>query len=114
MIIGIEPETSSLFDVLNKIRKRPAMYLGQNSIFSLQAFLDGYYYARREIKTPLTDEEKYFQAFLIWIRERFEVKGGQLWASILRFQSADEGAAVKLFFDLLDDYMAQNPPVTLK
>jgi len=32
------------YTLLQKVQKRPALYLGHKSIFSLQAFLDGYYY----------------------------------------------------------------------
>jgi hypothetical protein len=41
----------NFYDLLKKIQKRLDLYLGRKSIFSLQAFLDGYYYARREIHT---------------------------------------------------------------
>jgi hypothetical protein len=50
----------NFYNLLQKIQKRPALYLGRKSIFSLQAFLDGYYYARREIETHLTAQELEF------------------------------------------------------
>jgi hypothetical protein len=59
------------------------MYLRRNSIFNLQSFLDGYYFARRELGVPLTEQETEFQDFLKWIRQKFQVETGQLWASIL-------------------------------
>ena len=54
----------NLYKLLQNIKKRPAMYIGKNSIFNLQAFLDGYYFARREIGIPLTAKETEFQTFL--------------------------------------------------
>ena len=36
----------NFYDLLQKIQKRPDLYLGRKSIFSLQAFLDGYYRLR--------------------------------------------------------------------
>jgi hypothetical protein len=36
----------NFYDLLQKIKKRPDLYLGRKSIFSLQAFLDGYYRLR--------------------------------------------------------------------
>jgi Trp operon repressor len=92
-------------DLLQKIKKRPAMYLGRNSIFSLQAFLDGYYFARRELGLPLTAQESEFQEFLQWIRKRFNVETGQLWASILLFHCADERSAVERFFSLFEEFL---------
>ena len=94
----------NLYKLLQKIKKRPAMYLGKNSIFSLQAFLDGYYFARREIGIPLTAEETEFQTFLQWIRQKFNVETGQLWSSILLFHSADEKSAVDRFFTLFEEF----------
>ena len=91
-------------NLLQKIQKRPAMYLGQKSIFSLQAFLDGYYFARRELKIELTEEESEFQEFLQWIRQKFNVETGQLWASIVHFHSADESKAVERFFNLFEEF----------
>ncbi|HLP90025.1 MAG TPA: hypothetical protein VK184_15720 [Nostocaceae cyanobacterium] len=97
----------NLYNLLQNIKKRPAMYLGRNSIFSLQSFLDGYYFARREIGIPLTEKESEFQTFLQWIRERFNVETGQLWSSIILFHSADEKSAVDRFFILFDEFMKQ-------
>ncbi len=83
------------------------MYLGKNSIFNLQAFLDGYYFARRELGIAPTEQENEFQQFLLWIRERFHVETGQLWASIILFHSADERNAVERFFSLFDEFINQ-------
>ncbi len=80
---------NNFYELLQKIKKRPAIYLGSNSIFSLQAFLDGYYLARRELGVPLTEQELEFQEFLKWIRGKFQAETGQLWASILLSNSAD-------------------------
>lgn len=95
----------NLYDLLQKIKKRPAMYLGRHSVFSLQAYLDGYYYARRELGVPLTEQESEFQEFLKWIRERFNVETGQLWSSILLFHSADERSAIDRFFNLFEEFI---------
>lgn len=95
----------NFYDLLQKIKKRPAMYLGRHSIFSLQAFLDGYYFARRELGVSLTEQENEFQEFLQWIRQKFQVETGQLWASILLFHSADERSAVERFFSLFEEFV---------
>jgi hypothetical protein len=97
----------NFYNLLQKIQKRPALYLGRQSIFSLQAFLDGYYYARRELNIPLTEQEAEFQEFLQWMRKRFDVETGQLWSSILLFHSADESKAVERFFSLFQEFLAR-------
>ena len=93
------------YNLLQEIQKRPALYLGHKSIFSLQAFLDGYYYARRELEIPLTVQESEFQEFLQWMRQRFEVETGQLWSSILLFHAANESDAVERFFGLFKEFI---------
>ncbi|MFB2983514.1 hypothetical protein [Microseira sp. BLCC-F43] len=95
----------NFYAFLPKIKKRPAVDLGRNSIFNLQAFLDGYYLARCEIGLPLTEQESEFQEFLQWIRKKFQVETGQLWASILLFNSPDERSAVDRFFSLFEEFI---------
>ena len=97
----------NFYDLLKKIQKRPDLYLGRKSIFSLQAFLDGYYYARREIQIPLTAQESEFQEFLQWMRKKFDVETGQLWSSILLFHSTDESKAIERFFTLFQEFINQ-------
>ncbi len=96
---------TDFYQLLQKIEKRPSLYIGKNSIFNLQAFLDGYYFARRELNIPLTEEEKEFQNFLNWIREKFNIETGQLWSSIILFHSADESNAMQRFFSLFDEFI---------
>lgn len=98
---------SNLYEMLNRIKKRPAMYLGKNSIFSLQAFLAGYNGAKREMGLSPTEQEQEFEHFLGWIRKRFNVETNQSWASIILFYSADENKAVDTFFELFDEFLAQ-------
>jgi hypothetical protein len=99
---------SDLYSLLQKIQKRPALYIGKHSVFSLQAFLDGYYVARRDLNVPLTAQEQEFQEFLVWMRQQFQVETGELWASILlAAASGDERGAVEKFFSLLEEFLAQ-------
>lgn len=101
---------NNFYDLLRGMQKRPAMYVGQHSIFSLQAFLDGYYLARRELNVPLTEQE--FQAFLQWVRSHFQVETGELWASIILAHAADERQAIVLFFKLWNEFLEARSPKT--
>lgn len=98
---------NSFYQLIKKIEKRPSVYIGKKSIFNLQAFLDGYYFARRELNIPLTEEEKEFQNFLQWIREKFNIETGQLWSSIILFQAGDETRALNRFFSLFNQFIAE-------
>lgn len=90
--------------------KKTSNVPGRHSISSLQVFLDGYYFARREIGLPLTAQEQEFQD-LKWIRERFKVETGQLWASIILFHAADEKSALDRFFVLFEEFVSQKKPL---
>ncbi|MEB3215217.1 MAG: hypothetical protein VKN72_03015 [Nostocales cyanobacterium 94392] len=105
---------SNLYEMLNRIKKRPAMYLGKHSIFSLQAFLAGYNGAKREMGLSPTQQEKEFEYFLNWIRKRFKVETNQSWASIILFYSADENKALDTFFELFDEFLAQRKNLELE
>jgi hypothetical protein len=45
---------SKLYEVLDKIKERPGMYIGRSSVSDLFMFLVGYGFARNELKIELT------------------------------------------------------------
>jgi hypothetical protein len=96
---------ASFKEIVLKIKERPSMYLGANSISCLKAFLDGWY---------LRDEEgvhdtELFNDFIKWIEKRFSVKGNQGYAKIILFYSQDECSALKTFFELFDTFLLEQP-----
>ncbi len=101
-----------LYGLIEKIKKAPAMYLGQHSIICLQAFLSGYSMAKYQLGEQPTEQELDFRAFPEWIRERFGVHTSQSWSNIILFYSEDEGKALDKFFDLLDEFIVRHPSDT--
>jgi hypothetical protein len=97
-----------LNDLLQKIKRRPSMYLGRYSIFSLLAFWSGYKIAQNQFGISPTKEEQEFEQFLQWIREKYEIKTSQSWASIILFYSEDERIALDRFFALFEEYVDRN------
>lgn len=92
----------SIFDILTKIRKRPAMYLGKPSIHHLRCYLDGFFHGKSfQIK-----DAHLFSEFANWIEARYEVTSTQGWAKIIEFWSTDEINALENFFILLDEFRA--------
>ncbi len=63
----------NLYELIQNIEKRPAMYLGQPSISNLRAFLSGYTFARRQLGTQATLEEQKFASFQGWVQEKFKI-----------------------------------------
>lgn len=100
---------TELYDILEQIKKRPPAYLQQPSIFYLEAFLSGYFYARIALNLPPTIQEEEFTEFTIWIREeKYKIKSTQSWAKIIFFYSQDERDALDNFFKLLEKFKNQN------
>ncbi|WP_293067302.1 hypothetical protein [Okeania sp. SIO2B3] len=96
------------YELIRKIRKRPALYLGKPSIDHLQVFLDGYTFARRELGVPLSQEEEYFEKFQEWIESKYNLPDTQSWMKIILFYSADERDALERFFDLFEEFIGEN------
>jgi hypothetical protein len=93
-----------LYDLLQRIKERPGMYLGRCSITRLSMLLMGYGLARGELGLPVTEQEKEFGGFQDWIQERFKITSNHGWDSIILFFSADERAALDNFFNLFERF----------
>jgi hypothetical protein len=94
----------SIFEILAKIRKRPAMYLGKPSIHHLRCYLDGFFHGMSfQIHQK---EANLFGEFARWIEVKYEVNSTQGWAKIIEFWSTDEIHALEHFFTLLDEFQA--------
>lgn len=96
------------YQLIQKIQKRPSLYLGQRSITHLQTFLDGYTFACREVGIPITNEEREFDEFQDWIEQRFDQPSTQSWARIILFYSEDERDALDRFFELFTEFLQRN------
>jgi|GEM_PF-618671 len=99
---------SNFYDILQKIKQRPALYLGKRSLSYLQVFLDGYTFARRELAIDVTKQEREFEEFQEWIEQRFNQADTQSWSRIILFYSEDEGDALDRFFELFDKFLQRD------
>ena len=93
-----------LYDLLERIKKRPGMYLGKPSITRLNMLLTGYSMARIELDLPPTKQEEEFGGFQDWIEERYKITSTHGWDSIILFYSADERDALSNFFQLFEQF----------
>lgn len=111
--VGKTIRTSDSFvDLIRKVQKRSAMYLGKPSISSLGAFLSGYKLARHELDISSTPEEENFSRFQAWIQKKFRISTGQSWEQIILFYSEDENSELNEFFKLFDEFLNSLPVVT--
>jgi hypothetical protein len=103
-------KTEYLYDLLERIKQRPGMYLGKSSITRLRMLLDGYGMARMELGLPRTEQEQEFNGFQEWIQKRFNITSSHGWDSIILFYSADERDALDKFFELFEKFRnGENP-----
>lgn len=96
---------SDLYDLIQKIQKRPSMYLGKPYISNLRSCLSGYILARRELRIPQTQQEREFVEFQGWIQKKFNISTGQSWDNIILFYSEDERTALNKFFELFQEFI---------
>ncbi|MFB2918943.1 MULTISPECIES: hypothetical protein [Aerosakkonema] len=100
---------SGMFEILEKIRFKPGMYIGRASVSDLFMFLVGYKTARRELRIELSAEEMEFaEHFHDWVQQRYKVKTSNSWANIILLFTRDEKDAFEQFFKLLDEFKQRN------
>lgn len=104
-------KTEYLYDLLERIKQRPGMYLGKCSITRLRMLLDGYGMARMELGLPKTEQEQEFNGFQEWIQERFNITSSHGWDSIILFYSLDERDALDKFFELFEKFRNGESPL---
>ncbi|KHG41847.1 MULTISPECIES: hypothetical protein [Aphanizomenon] len=92
------------YEMLQRIKQRPGMFLGQCSITRLRAFLDGYMGSRSDLGLPPTQQELEFNQFQEWVQRRFKISSSHGWDSIILFYSADERDALNNFFELFEQF----------
>ncbi|WP_017303312.1 hypothetical protein [Spirulina subsalsa] len=93
-----------LYDLLERIKKRPGMYLGRVSLIRLKMLLLGYSMSREELGLELTQQEKQFSQFQNWIQEKYNVNSSEGWENIILSQVNDERLAFELFFELFEQF----------
>ncbi|MDY6804086.1 MAG: hypothetical protein SXA11_09810 [Cyanobacteriota bacterium] len=96
-----------VYDILQKVKNKPNVYLGSPSIMCLQAFLSGYNVAQYQLGESLNTPDC-FDGFQEWIQEKLKINSSQSWAKIILFYSADERDALERFFELFDEFVKRN------
>lgn len=106
-LVQVIGPAKSLYELINLIRKRPAMFVGAISITALQNFINGYTYACY-VKDIEEDERPPWGDFHEFVRARtgfYESTSG--WCNmILDVSDRDETKALAMFFTLFDNFVA--------
>ncbi|OQW89617.1 MAG: hypothetical protein BWK78_07610 [Thiotrichaceae bacterium IS1] len=101
-----------IFELLEQIRQRPALYLSGNSIRQLKSFLDGYYWCRHSLGVPKSPQDQHWFQFQSWIAKKYSIRSSQSWAQIILFFANDEFEALQHFFELWEEFLREpgKPP----
>jgi hypothetical protein len=67
-------------------------------------FLSGFTYARMDSHPG---DQEFLSGFNQWVHERYGLASSQGWAKIIEFYSMTEADEMNLFWQLLDEYLAQ-------
>ncbi|NER99012.1 MAG: hypothetical protein F6J86_35185 [Symploca sp. SIO1B1] len=100
----------SLFNLLEKIKTKPGLYLGTASITHLRMFIVGYRFARAEMGMINTESESdFYKNFQPWLQNRLSIRTVNAWDKIVLLTCIDEKAAFDYFFQLLDEFLQRDP-----
>ena len=106
--------TFDVYELIDRIRPRPALYLGRSSITRLDAFLSGYVAALRDLGVKVGTHP--FHGFHDWVALRlgyYESTSG--WCNmLLEAEKRDEEKALNRFFTYLDEFRHRQGKVILQ
>lgn len=92
-----------IYDLIDKIRRRPTLYIGYASPTHLHSFLLGYYFSTKGEMTQ--NEIPSFGKFNDWVAKKFDYyESTSGWANMIENQREDKSEALYLFFELLDEF----------
>lgn len=97
--------TEKTVKMLNEIKAKPGVYIGEKNLERLAMYLTGYVSCLVE----LTNKTTYFlieiQSF---IADYYNINSDQYWVDIIRFYTLSEEEAYDKFYELLDMFSNGN------
>lgn len=100
---------STLFDLLEKIKTKPGLYIGTASITNLRMFILGYRFARSQLGITNTEvESDFYKNFQPWLQNRLSIRTVNGWDKIILLTCIDEKAGFNYFFQLLDEFLQRD------
>ena len=87
-------------ELLNRISKRPTMYIGERSVHCLKAFLDGFVMGQEDH----SESSVFMLEFQRWTEARYRISTTQSWAHIIAFFTSDQPAALDQALKLFAEF----------
>jgi hypothetical protein len=98
-----------LFDLLEKIKAKPGLYIGTVSISHLRMFIVGYRFARSQMGMANTAAETdFYKNFQPWLQNRLSIRTVNSWDKIILLTCINEKAAFDYFFQLLSEFLQRD------
>ena len=99
---------NNIVKLILEIEKRPAMYIGRNSIFCSKAFLDGWHFRNPK----QTDNSEILIEFTDWIQAKFNIDRYSVsWDKLLFSLYYDEEMALNSFFLNFNQFLQEKKSV---
>jgi len=88
-----------IIEVIKVVQENPMLYLGYDSIFTLEAFLNGICIANSQ-----KEDLEFMRSFQIWVEKKYNMSTSQSWAKIIDFNSSSPSVALQRFFKLYSEF----------
>ncbi|GJD22656.1 hypothetical protein RIVM261_076120 [Rivularia sp. IAM M-261] len=100
---------SKFFEILEKIKTKPGMYIGSPSVSDLFHFIVGFKTALRELGVQATDEEMdFYREFQPWVQKKYHVSTSNSWAKIIMLHCGSEQEGLNVFYKLLEEFKSRD------
>lgn len=106
-----DSKIDNIFELIEFVKKRPGMYLGDTSITSMNTFLDGYNFACFVNNIDNHDVYPLFWYFHEWAKEKYNwYESSAGWKNIiLKENQNDEIKSLAVFFELIEEFKNLTP-----
>lgn len=95
----------NVIKVLEELRSRYNVIIGKKSLERLVSFVWGYIHCMYDNGIKLNG---FLPGFQQYIEDRYNIHTDHNWSSIIQFFSNSDAEAFDLFYQLLDDFLAEN------
>lgn len=105
-----------IYSLLEKMKVRPGMYLGNSKISSMDNFLNGFNFAEMITGKRLKKEFPPFWYFHEWVMDKYKYNESTAgWKNIILTENENnEEKALQIFFDMIEEFKTLYPKKILK
>jgi len=102
---------NNIYDLIEKIKSRPAMYIGDNKISSFRSYIDGYSSALKIHGIKFESTFPPFWYFHEWVMQKYNWRESTTgWNNIiLKENNYDDEKSLTIFFELFDEFKTLKP-----